>query len=61
MSRRPARFTQADLHRAIRAVVQSGAAMAVEIGLDGTIRIAPNVAESLTNAEQVAPRRQIAL
>jgi hypothetical protein len=35
--------------------------MAVEIGLDGTIRIAPNVAESLTNAEQVAPRRQIAL
>jgi hypothetical protein len=41
MSRRAARFTQADVARAIRAVEQTGARMAVEIGPDGTIRIVP--------------------
>lgn len=41
MSRRPARFTQADIARAIRAVVQTGAPMAVLVELDGTIRISP--------------------
>ena len=41
MSRRPARCTQADIHRAVSAVQQSGAAMCVEILPDGTIRIAP--------------------
>lgn len=41
MSRRAARFTQADIARAIRAVEQTGARMAVEIGPDGTIRIVP--------------------
>ncbi|WP_036281744.1 hypothetical protein [Methylocystis sp. ATCC 49242] len=41
MSRYPARCTQADIARAIRAVEQTGARMAVEIAPDGTIRIVP--------------------
>jgi hypothetical protein len=41
MSRTPARFTQADVARAIRAVEQTGARMAVEIDPSGTIRIIP--------------------
>lgn len=41
MSRTAARFTQADIHRAIKAVEQAGADMAVEILRDGTIRIVP--------------------
>lgn len=41
MSRRPARFTQADIARAIRAIEQTGARMAVEVTADDTIRIVP--------------------
>jgi len=41
MSRRAARFTQADIVRAIKAIQQTGAPMAVEIAPDGTIRIVP--------------------
>lgn len=41
MSRRAARFTQADIARAIKAVEQTGANMCVEITPDGTIRIVP--------------------
>jgi hypothetical protein len=41
MPRRPARFTQADITRAIKAVEQAGAHMAVEVAPDGTIRIVP--------------------
>jgi hypothetical protein len=41
MSRRPARCTQADIARAIKAVEQTHARMAVEILPDGTIRIEP--------------------
>lgn len=41
MSRRPARFTQADIRRAIAAVEKSGAQLAVEILPDGTIRLVP--------------------
>ena len=41
MSRRPARFTQADVARAIRAVKQTGSSMAVEVAPDGTIRLVP--------------------
>jgi hypothetical protein len=43
MSRHAARFTQADIARALKAVEQVGARMAVEILPDGTIRIAPVV------------------
>ena len=52
MSRRPARCTQADIARAIKAVAQTGARMAVEIATDGTIRIVP--ANQNTKAENVA-------
>jgi hypothetical protein len=41
MSRVPARVTQADIARAIRAIAQTGARMAVEIDTDGTIRLVP--------------------
>jgi hypothetical protein len=41
MSRKAARFTQADIARAIKAIQQTSAHMAVEIALDGTIRIVP--------------------
>jgi hypothetical protein len=46
MSRRPARCTQADITRALKAVVQSGADMAVEITVEGAIRIARNTGVS---------------
>lgn len=39
MSRTPARFTQADFARAIRAAIQAGAS-AVEVRPDGTIHVA---------------------
>ena len=41
MSRRAAKFTEADAFRAIKAIKRSGEAMAVEITPDGTIRIIP--------------------
>ena len=41
MSRRPARCTQADLNRAIKA---AGPGRTVDVLPDGTIRIAPNPA-----------------
>lgn len=41
MSRTPARCTQADIARAIRAVEQVGSASIVEVARDGTIRIIP--------------------
>jgi len=65
MGRKAASFTQAELHRAIKAVVQSGADMAVEITKDGTIRIARNLGVSASSVgtfeAPVAPRRPIAL
>jgi hypothetical protein len=41
MSRRPARYTQADIRRAIEASKKAGAQMAVELLPDGTIRLVP--------------------
>jgi hypothetical protein len=41
MSRTPARVTQADVARALRAVEQCGYPGIVEIARDGTIRIVP--------------------
>lgn len=64
MSRRAARFTQADLARAIRAVEQTGASMAVEIGPDGTIRIVPISETCFTRQPekpQVEEEREIVL
>lgn len=52
MSRTPARFTQADVQRAIRAVKASGETMAVEIRPDGTIRLVPVGDEKRPEIEQ---------
>lgn len=41
MPRRPAKFTQADIVRVIRAIEQTGAKMEIRIEPDGTIRIVP--------------------
>jgi hypothetical protein len=41
MSRTPAKVTQADIARAIRAVEQTGGQAVVEVARDGTIRIVP--------------------
>jgi hypothetical protein len=60
MSRRPARFTQADLNRALKAIVQSGAHMMVEIIPDGTLRISPAPAPG-SNRGQGTPEDTIEL
>lgn len=52
MPRTPARFTQADLARAIRAIKQTDAAMVVEIGRDGVMRIIPATAKELSPVDE---------
>jgi hypothetical protein len=39
MSRRPARYTQADIRRAMQAAQALGVSVAIEILPDGTIRL----------------------
>jgi hypothetical protein len=58
VSRTPARFTQADIARTIRAAKQAGAA-AVELLPDGTIRIRLDEAEKL--AQTVEPDPEVVL
>lgn len=61
MSRTPARVTQADVARAIRAAQQCGAGR-VRILQDGTITIDPQPEKSLKREEkEVAPERRITL
>lgn len=55
MSRRPARVTQADIARALRAVEQTGTRAAVEVAPDGTIRIVPVDASPVGQAPPTAP------
>lgn len=52
MSRRPARVTQADVARAIRAADQCGSDRVVEIAPDGTIRIVPRDEKRLAQATE---------
>jgi hypothetical protein len=54
MSRTPARATQADIARAVRAVLQCGASGTIEIAKDGTIR----VIVGQTTSEKPAERRK---
>jgi hypothetical protein len=57
MSRRPARFTEADVRRAAKVAKQLG--LAVEIAPDGTIRLVP---ETVTKGTEAAPQeREIVL
>lgn len=61
MSRTPARITQADVARAIRAAQQCGAGR-VRVLPDGTITIDPQPEKPLKKEEKgVAPERRITL
>jgi hypothetical protein len=61
MSRTPARVTQADLARAIRAAKQAGAG-SVRVDPDGTIRIDIQPEKSRDTQEiEIAPRRRMVL
>ncbi|KFC75619.1 hypothetical protein FG93_00641 [Bosea sp. LC85] len=55
MSRTPARATQADIARAVRAVLQCGASGTIEIAKDGTIR----VIVGQTTEKPVEPERDL--
>jgi hypothetical protein len=62
MSRTPARFTQADVARSLRAAKQAGAG-AVELRPDGTIRISlsPEPADAVKYQISVEPDPEIVL
>ena len=60
MSRRPARFSQADLERALRAAQNVGARVAVEITPGGSIRLEP-VETSSESAKPLAATRDFKL
>jgi hypothetical protein len=53
MSKGPAKFKQSDVARAIRAIVQTGAPMAVEISPDGTIRLVPSATTVTVRSSKV--------
>lgn len=55
MPRTPARATQADIARALRAVAGSGLKMRVEITPDGTIRLEPVDAKEAPRFDRRAP------
>jgi hypothetical protein len=58
---RPARFTVADLRRAIKAAERSGPDWAVEIAPDGTIRIVRLRLPPITAPEPVEDRERVVL
>lgn len=61
MSRTPARITQADVARAIRAAKQAGAGC-VDVMPDGTIRISLSPASTPTHRqERLAPDNEVIL
>jgi hypothetical protein len=61
MSNRPARATQADINRAVRAAAAAPCPMAVEIAPDGTIRIIPALAVDQRKVEPKGPPLDIRL
>ncbi len=58
MSRRPARCTEADLKRAVKAIMAHGNRVVVEIPAEGPIRV---FAEPVNPIEPSPPKRRIAL
>lgn len=62
MSRRPARCTEADIKRAIKAAKAAGTNMAVKIDPDGSIWLYPSTEISVQEPEPAFdPARRIAL
>ncbi len=55
MSRRPARFTECDLKRAMSAVEKAGSRFEIVIEPDGVIRLVPKTAETATNQDHNRP------
>lgn len=55
MPRTPAKVTQADIARALRAVAQTGSRMSVQISPDGTIRLEPVEDRPLHRVDMKAP------
>lgn len=51
-----AKFTQADVAKVIRAVVQTGAQMSVEITPDGVIRIVPTKVSEPPQPTYIKPK-----
>jgi hypothetical protein len=58
---RPARFTQSDVARTVRAVAAAKVQASIVISPDGTIRIEPLHASTAAPAEPVACKREIVL
>ncbi len=58
---RPARFTVADLRRALRAAEQAGPDYAVEVAPDGTIRIVRTPGTKTSRWTSVEPEQDIVL
>ncbi|CAJ0867174.1 hypothetical protein AMST5_01928 [freshwater sediment metagenome] len=61
MSGRPARVTQAELNRALRAAAAAPCPTAVEVLPDGTIRLTPALAAEQKKTEPKAPKLEIRL
>lgn len=61
MPRTPARCTQADIERAIRAVAQSGHGMRVRIERDGTIIIEAAEGRDITDEADLDARPEFVL
>jgi hypothetical protein len=64
MSRCPARATQADMARALRAVEQTGARVRIDVRHDGTISfvpIGPEDDRARLQTPDIAPEREIVL
>lgn len=61
MPRSPARVTQADIARALRAVAAAGAKACIDVLRDGTIRITPLGTEASESPPPAEPEREIIL
>lgn len=59
MANRPAKNTQAEIARALRAIKQVGIAMAIELVPDGTIRLVP--ADQARISKEKPARRPVPL
>jgi hypothetical protein len=59
--RRPARVTQAEIARAIRAIAQVGLPAEILIEEDGTIKIVPKIDTNIDMRREVAKLKEITL